>query len=133
MEFPEDPASKNAPFNEETLDHTPLKFGKFKGQTPDKIAQTTDGSYLVWAYENVQGFDVCSHALYKDCGGTGSREARAKPETDFHKRNRSDYRNVDAATGEVTTPNDRYDSRASTPAKPQPSGDIDDYNDDIPF
>jgi hypothetical protein len=133
MEFPEEPSSQ--PFVEETLDHEPLKFGKFKGKTPRHIAEhEKDGEqYLVWAYETVGGFDVCSHALYRDCGGTGSRAARAEPQNDFQRRNRKDLRAAatNPETGEIGGSGDRYDSRASSKAKP--TNNSFDFDDDIPF
>lgn len=57
------------------LDNTPLKFGKFRGKTPSHVAEKEyrGEGWLVWAYETVGNFDVCSATLYKDCGGKGTR------------------------------------------------------------
>jgi hypothetical protein len=50
------------------IDHTPLTFGKYKGQTPDQISETKDGcSYLIWAHDNVTNKETCSDLLYKTC------------------------------------------------------------------
>lgn len=71
-DFLDRPESRNSG---KMLDHSPLKFGKFKGKTPAVVAEE-DQQYLVWAYETVGNFDVCSEALYKDCGGKGKRAVR---------------------------------------------------------
>lgn len=57
------------------LDSTPLKFGKFKGKTPEWISENAPkgDNYLCWAYETVAQFDVCSDAMYRDIGGRGTR------------------------------------------------------------
>lgn len=94
------------------LDHTPLKFGKFKGKTPEQVSEVQP-QYLVWAYETVGNFDVCSEALYRECGGKGKRAVNTS-----RTANPSYYK----------PENDRYESRASSPARS--SGDFDD---DIPF
>lgn len=98
------------------LDSTPLKFGKFKGQTPEQVALKAyrGDAWLVWAYETVGNFDVCSAALYKDCGGKGVRakSTRAQPNPDY------------------VAPPDRYESRGSSPARPT---SFEDFDDDIPF
>lgn len=46
-------------------DKTPLEFGKYKGQTPEKIC-LVDPGYLVWAYESI-GEHVCSREMYLAC------------------------------------------------------------------
>lgn len=46
------------------IDDTPITFGKYKGQSPARIAEH-DPEYVVWAYENTQGF--CSKELYLEC------------------------------------------------------------------
>ena len=61
---------------EGTLDQTPLKFGKYKGKTPDKVSEW-DPKYLIWAYENVAQFPVCSEAMYRSVGGKGKRAIHA--------------------------------------------------------
>lgn len=62
---------------EGTLDQTPLKFGKYKGKTPDKVSEL-DPQYLIWAYETVAQFPVCSAALYRSVGGKGKRAVHDK-------------------------------------------------------
>lgn len=47
------------------LDETPLTFGKYKGMTPNEIAEE-DEDYLVWAYETLD-IKPCSKALYLAC------------------------------------------------------------------
>jgi hypothetical protein len=110
----------------EEIDHTPLKFGKHKGKTPSQVALLEEGErsqWLVWAYENVGNFDVCSATLYRDLGGRRSR-AVAQP---GRPNSRTD---VPAQT----YTDDRYTSRASAPAKPRTGfEDFDDFDDDIPF
>lgn len=46
-------------------DRTPLTFGKFKGNTPEEIAEI-EPSYVVWMYDNVDK-KLCSKALYLAC------------------------------------------------------------------
>ena len=50
---------------ENMLDETPLTFGKYKGKTPEEIAEI-DESYIVWLYENVEP-KKCSKQLYLAC------------------------------------------------------------------
>jgi len=47
------------------LDKEPLKFGKYKGQTPNDIA-SEDPGYIVWAYENITP-KICSKDLAQCC------------------------------------------------------------------
>ncbi len=49
------------------LDSTPLSFGKYRGSTPDLIAES-DPQYLVWLYGNVKNKITCSFPLAKECG-----------------------------------------------------------------
>ena len=46
-------------------DTTPLSFGKYKGKTPEEIAEI-DGSYVVWMFENVKQ-QTCSKELAEAC------------------------------------------------------------------
>ena len=39
--------------NELDLDHTPLTFGRYRGQTPDEVSEH-DPSYVVWMYNNIK-------------------------------------------------------------------------------
>lgn len=140
MELPEEPEDfypEDELDVEAMLDRTPLKFGKYKGITPEKLAETggydnKGNSWLKWAYENVFNFDVCSAALYRDCGGRGTRAVDPKGK----KR---------AADQGEDGMNDRYESRGYTndrnpvpkdvrypPGTPLQRG-FDDYDDDIPF
>jgi hypothetical protein len=48
------------------LDHTPLTFGKYKGQTPDEVSENDPG-WIVWAYDNVKNRKVCSKTLRDAC------------------------------------------------------------------
>lgn len=50
---------------DELLDHTPLEFGKYKGRTPDQVADI-DPSYVVWMWENVVP-KRCSRILADAC------------------------------------------------------------------
>lgn len=45
-------------------DLIPLSFGKYKGQTPEDVADG-DPSYIAWLYENVPG--NVSRELYLAC------------------------------------------------------------------
>lgn len=47
------------------LDTTPLTFGRYKGKTPEQIADL-DPSYIVWMYENVKP-KACSRSLWVAC------------------------------------------------------------------
>ncbi len=52
----------------EQLDHTPLTFGAFAGQTPSDLAETKRGAkWLVWAFDTVKDKPTCSKALADDC------------------------------------------------------------------
>lgn len=94
------------------LDHTPLLFGQYKGKTPeeviDKYGKRGEG-WLIWAYETVSNFPVCSAALYKDLGGKGKR-----------------------AVGKLAnnTPQQKTHSQAATQGKMAAANDLDD---DVPF
>lgn len=48
------------------LDHTPLTFGKYQGQTPDEVSEE-DPKYICWMYENVKNKPTCSRTLYNVC------------------------------------------------------------------
>lgn len=47
------------------IDDRPLTFGKYKGQTPNEIADA-DPNYITWIYENVVPRPV-STELYEWC------------------------------------------------------------------
>lgn len=47
------------------LDDTPLGFGKYKGKTPNEIAEDNPG-YIVWMHETMDN-SPCSDQLYNDC------------------------------------------------------------------
>lgn len=114
---------------ESELDTKPLQFGKFKGKTPEEVSELPDKDrrYLVWAWETVGNGDVCSHALYRECGGTMGKEGRAK--VDKHK---PDYRTFKPEQMEMDLPpSDTYESKRSSPATRHPF--VDDLDDDIPF
>lgn len=49
----------------QSLDHTKLDFGKYKGKTPSEISEENP-SYIKWMYETVKPVK-CSTALYKAC------------------------------------------------------------------
>ena len=51
---------------DETLDHTPLTFGRYKGLTPNEVS-ARDPNWLVWAYSNVKNKKVCSKLLCDAC------------------------------------------------------------------
>lgn len=51
--------------SDEEMDHTPLKFGQYKGQTPSQIAEH-DPSYIVWLAENHKN-QVASDVLVRAC------------------------------------------------------------------
>jgi hypothetical protein len=57
---------------EEMLDFTPLTFGKYRGKTPEYVAENDPG-YLRWMYETVTDKATCSYALYRDAGGQKNR------------------------------------------------------------
>lgn len=46
-------------------DDTPLTFGKYRGETPNEIAEK-DGSYIVWLYDKINP-KVCTKALALAC------------------------------------------------------------------
>lgn len=54
------------------LDHTPVTFGKYRGQTPDEISEH-DPSYVVWMYHNVKP-TPCSKWLKDVCWDESKRE-----------------------------------------------------------
>lgn len=47
------------------LDHTPLTFGKHRGETPDEISEY-DPAYVVWIYNNIKPHP-CSSWLAERC------------------------------------------------------------------
>ena len=53
------------------IDDIPLKFGKYKGKTPNQVAQR-DPSYIVWMFKHVESSyidtpRVCSKELAEGC------------------------------------------------------------------
>lgn len=50
---------------DDLLDHSPLKQGKYKGQTPDEVSEH-DPSYVVWMYANWTP-KPCSKLLAESC------------------------------------------------------------------
>lgn len=48
----------------EEMDHTPVSFGQYKGQTPSQIAEHDPG-YIVWLSENRD--NVVSDVLARTC------------------------------------------------------------------
>ena len=105
FDIPDDPFSPTDNLDKEAiLDRTKLTFGKYRNKTPEQIAEK-DPQYLVWAYETVAQFNVCSAALYRDCGGKGKRAVKEE----------------------------KKPAAPAQPLKRLSSGDFDDYDDDIPF
>lgn len=47
------------------IDDRPLRFGKYKGRTPNQIAKH-DESYIVWMFNNVDN-PPCSKQLAEGC------------------------------------------------------------------
>lgn len=47
------------------VDNLPLTFGKYRGQTPNQIADI-DPWYIEWMYENVKNAP-CTESLYLRC------------------------------------------------------------------
>lgn len=119
------------------LDHTPLKFGKYKGHTPEGISDLgkTGCQYLIWAYENVGNFDVCSAALYKDIGGKGKRAERKTEGRFFGNRTSG----KDAAGNQSADPFADISESRSASSQPKQKSNLhlknhfDDMDDDIPF
>ena len=53
------------------IDALPLKFGKYKGRTPNQVA-VIDPSYIVWMYKHVESSylgaqHMCSKELAEGC------------------------------------------------------------------
>lgn len=71
------------------LDDTPLAFGKYKGKTPNEVAEINPG-YIVWMYENIER-ENCTHRLYKECGAQQISQARAYIYTDYEYEHNADY------------------------------------------
>lgn len=131
IDFPEEPGAPapDVRFDPAILDHTPLVFGKFKGKTPEWVATYGEKgeSWLCWAYENVSNFCVCSAALYRECGGKGSRAKDAKElRAGFKMQVQSGPQHELPGTA------DRYDSRASSKPRPEHKP-FDDIDDDVPL
>ena len=78
---------------QEVLDHTPLKFGKFRGKTPEQVAEI-DPRYLCWAYETVSNFPTCSDALYRECGGRGHKAVAETAEQKYERQQREQEKEV---------------------------------------
>jgi hypothetical protein len=51
--------------SDEELDHSPLTFGKYKGQTPSQIAEHDPRWLLYIASEKSE--KICSDLLLRDC------------------------------------------------------------------
>ena len=62
------------------LDDTPLKFGKYKGVTPDRISEVNPG-YLIWMYEEFEDPPM-SKAMYEYCCSVKYKEIKLKEELD---------------------------------------------------
>ncbi len=102
---------------EEQLDHLPLTFGMHRGKTPEQVADTLGKrgqEYLVWAYENVGNYNVCSAALYRDCGGKHSRAVRKSKKP-------------------VQVPDNKRTPPPSTGRPIARTDSFDDFDDDVPF
>lgn len=55
-------------FTATDIDDTPLTFGKFKGMTPNQIAQEDDGTkWLRWAFDTIKDKPICSRELALAC------------------------------------------------------------------
>lgn len=98
------------------LDDTPLKFGKYRGSTPNEILENygSDGaSYIVWMFKKVENFPTCSPSLAKIAAG----------EQTIARGNR-----------EIDSKNTGYSERDVTPNNmPGVQPVFDDMDDDIPF
>jgi hypothetical protein len=91
---------------EQMLDFTPITFGKYRGKTPEWVAENDPG-YLRWMYETVTDRGTCSYALYRDAGGT-----RGRP---------------------VSVINRSQPQGTPAPKRDKQLGYFDDMDDDIPF
>lgn len=90
------------------LDDTPLKFGKYRGSTPNQVLENfgKDGAqYIVWMHKNVLNFDTCSPSLARIAAG----ERLAPEQEELRKAHR--------------TPKTFYKEQDG----------FEDYDDDIPF
>lgn len=67
----------------ESLDHTALTFGKYRGATPDQVA-AIDPGWLVWAYENIKDKPVCSKLLYDACQEDEAEDSNKFPDIDLY-------------------------------------------------
>lgn len=59
------------------LDKTPLRFGKYKGKTPDEVSEIDPG-WIVWAHKNVK-WPVCSQFLADACSGHKHEKRKDAP------------------------------------------------------
>jgi len=61
---------KNKPdprgMSDEELDHTPMDFGQYKGQTPSQVSEH-DPAYLVWCADRFDNRKVASDILIQAC------------------------------------------------------------------
>ena len=53
-------------FQVKDIDDMPLTFGKYKGETPNEIAEHDD-QYICWLYENITNPRPVSRRLYLAC------------------------------------------------------------------
>lgn len=74
------------------LDHSPLTFGKYRGQTPDEISELgKDGmNYIRWMFETVENKPTCSRLLYEACGGKPLKPVAPIPKQDSGGLNSKD-------------------------------------------
>lgn len=137
MELPEEPedfSPEDELDQEAILDRTPLKFGKYRGKTPEWVVENEGyraKSYITWAYETVGNFDVCSAALYRDCGGKGKRAEGTHSQTANKRVNQNPSVDTYESRGYSSNPVPR-DVRYP-PGTPPKQGYFDDFDDDIPF
>jgi NADH:ubiquinone oxidoreductase subunit len=108
-------ANPNSADEQSTLDHRPLRFGKYRGKTPAEISEI-DPQYLVWMHENVLTHWNMSDLLYREC------VAEAKK-----KQNRGAYTpapKTDRPSGTSLRVKDHFDL---------PDESYDDMSGDVPF
>jgi len=92
-------------------DATPLSFGKYRGRSPDWIAEN-DPQYLVWAYGKIKNRTVCSFPLAKSCGYV-------------------DFTGRDPSAADLPLA-DRNEKERTNPYSKDPDQDYN-YDDDLPF
>lgn len=112
------------------IDSTPLRFGKYKGRTPNSVSDI-DPQYIVWAAKNIDWFlgKACSKPLARQCGYLD-----LTPQSSGASEDNEDD---EVLEGDPTCLCKGFQQNPKCPVHSRSTGrmqeHLDDYDDDIPF